>query len=411
MIGHIKPKICKLPSGAKDEYMNLYCSVCYSLRHEFGILGTLFVNSELAIILIALRDHFLPEENWYRCPARIHYTKKPISIHKAVDCAAKFSFLLGWLKVLDWETDKPSFYKKGIRKILDKKAGNLLATLNRESRHIIEQYYDLIASNCRDFSNVRRMSYLLSRAICIELGKQTEIDNSDLVSLSEFFGLVGESLAIADPLIDLGKDIEHKEYNPIWESAIRSDSSVFREYETYRSEYRRMESQIRSKLDSSELRNVLNNDFTTTLQLGLDELSSRIARRRGELFGSDFQLHSKDSASIHSLFRKSFHVGPSAILAFSGLYSAPHGYRVRDSLRGLRVGSPGQDAIETTLYRDQPESEGSGIYAASRDLKKSKKSKKQGWRQKIRSACCSEEACEGCACCCGEGCCECCDCE
>ena len=59
--------------------------------------------------------------------------------------------------------------------------------------------------------NVRRMSRLLSKTICIELGKQTSIGSDNLASLSELFGFMGELVAIADPLVDLKDDIS--EYN------------------------------------------------------------------------------------------------------------------------------------------------------------------------------------------------------
>ena len=249
MIGHIKPKVCKLPSGTRDEYMNLYCSICHSLRCQFGVLGSLFVNSELAIILLALRDYFAPVSGRRRCPAKGYLIKKPVSIHKVIHCAARFSFLLGWLKVSDWEADGPAFHKKLIKKLLDRKASSILASLGQRNRDVIQEYHSLTTDNCSDFMNVRRKSCLLSKTICIELGKQTSIGSDVLASLSEFFGLAGELVAVADPLIDLKNDIELGEYNPIWELSHRNISMLFHEYESCRLEYHRMEEQIRDELD------------------------------------------------------------------------------------------------------------------------------------------------------------------
>jgi len=398
MIGHIKPKVCKLPSETKDEYMKLYCSICHSLKSQFGILGTLLVNSELAIILLALRNYYTPEERQYRCPAKLRCTSKPISVHKAVNCASKFSFLLGWLKVLDWETDRPSRYKKWIRKSLDRRAYSLLATLSKESLHVVEEYRDLTAGNSSDFSDVRRMSRLLSRTICIELGKQTMIDSSDLMLLSDFFGLIGEIVALADPLIDLRKDIEAKEYNPIRESVVRNNSDISSEYGQHLSEYRRMESQIKSELDDPGLQNILNDDFTTTLRLGLDRLSSRITRKRDEFFEVGSGLHSKNTIAVYGL---------SAIFRFSRPYPALYG--------SLRTGLSGQKPVNSTTHEDQPGGAGYSINKASQDSKKPGKSKRKGRRRSESGGCWGW--CEGLECCCilGDGCgdcdCDVCDCD
>ncbi len=301
MIGHIKPKVCKLPSQAKDSYMKIYCSICHSLRHQYGILSALFVNSELAIVLLALRDYFVPGESWYRCPAKLHSTRKPVLIHEAVNHAAGLSLLLGWLKLLDWETDSPALHRKTIRKSLDKKAYRILANLRKETRSLIQEYQNLITGNCKGFSYVRRMSYLLSQTICIELGERTMISSHNLTPLSEFLGLIGELVSIADPLIDLHRDVKQGEYNPIWEAAAEDSLNLSREYERFRSEYHLIENRIIREMDNSELRNILNADFKTTLKLGLDNLSSRISTKRESLIESGFALHSRSSSFAYSL--------------------------------------------------------------------------------------------------------------
>lgn len=307
MIGHIKPKVCKLPSGTRGKYMNLYCSICHSLRFQFGVLGTLFVNNELAIILLALRDYFAPVSDRCRCPAKGFLVKKPVSIHRAVHYAARLSFLLGWLKVSDWEADSPALYKKLIKKLLDRKAGNILAGFGQMSRDVMEEYHNVATGNCGNFLNVRRMSYLLSKSICVELGKQTSIDSDSLTSLSELFGLIGELVAIADPLIDLKDDIEHREYNPIRESSHADVSMLFHEYEFYRLEYHHIEERIRNELDRPGAQNVMNDDLVTTLQHALDRLSSRIVKKRAEFFDSGW------NTSMSGFFRMTPQAGVAAL--------------------------------------------------------------------------------------------------
>lgn len=327
MIGHIKPKVCKLPSQAKDSYMKLYCSICHSLRHQYGILSTLFVNSELAIVLLALRDYFTPGESWYRCPAKLHSTKKPVLIHEAVNHAAGLSLLLGWLKLLDWETDSPALHRKAIRKSLDKKAYRILAKLRKESRNLIQEYQNLVTGNCQDFPYVRRMSHLLSRAICNELGSRTTINSDNLTPLSELFGLIGELVSISDPLIDLHSDVQRGEYNPIWEAAAGDSLNVSREYERFSSEYHLKENRIIREMDSPELRDVLNADFRTALKLGLDNLSLRISTKKESLIESGFALHSRSSSFAYSLPAASGFYSPRSSIQ-NALKFSKHQYRI-----------------------------------------------------------------------------------
>ncbi len=338
MIGHIKPKVCKLPSQAKDSYMKIYCSICHSLRHQYGILSALFVNSELAIVLLALRDYFVPGESWYRCPAKLHSTRKPVLIHEAVKHAAGLSLLLGWLKLLDWETDSPALHRKTIRKSLDKKAYRILANLRKETRSLIQEYQNLITGNCKGFSYVRRMSYLLSQTICIELGERTMISSHNLTPLSEFLGLIGELVSIADPLIDLHRDVKQGEYNPIWEAAAEDSLNLSREYERFRSEYHLIENRIIRGMDSPELRDILNTDFRTALKLGLDNLSSHISTKRESLIESGFALHSRSSSFAYSLSAASASYNPRSsiqrVLRFS-----KHQYRHTGSILNLQARS------------------------------------------------------------------------
>jgi hypothetical protein len=292
-------------------------------------------------VLLALRDYFTPGESWYRCPAKLHSTKKPVLIHEAVNHAARLSVLLGWLKLLDWETDSPALHRKAIGKSLDKKAYRILANLRKESRNLFQEYRDLIAGNSKDFLYVRRMSHLLSRAICVELGERTVINRGNLTPLSKFFGLIGELVSIADPLIDLHSDVQRGEYNPIWEAAAGNSLDVSREYERFRSEYHLIENRIVREMDSPELRDVLNTDFRTALKLGLDSLSSRISMKRESLLESGFVLHNKSSSFAYSLSAASGYFIPNFSIQ-SVLEFSKHQYRHTGNSLNLQARSKGR---------------------------------------------------------------------
>lgn len=208
------------------------------------------------------------------------------------------------------------------------------------------------------------------------------INSDNLTPLSEFFGLIGELVSIADPLIDLHRDVQRGEYNPIWESAAEDSLNVSREYERFRSEYHLIENRVIGEMDSPELRDILNADFKTALKLGLDNLSSRISTKRESLIERGFALHSRSNSFAYSLSAASGFYIPNFSIQ-NMLNFSKHQYRHTGNT--ITAKGPGGSGKRRRVFSCLEHCE------------------------------CCGHVCEGCICCsdcCGDGCnCDSCDCD
>ncbi|MGR8935002.1 MAG: DUF5685 family protein [Gammaproteobacteria bacterium] len=107
MLGHIKPPLCRLDASAKMHYRQAYCSVCYSLRRQFGLPAALLLNHELALSVAALPHHCgatVPPASC-ACPAQLFLTRRTVAQHSIIDRAARYRLVLAWLKLADWEAE------------------------------------------------------------------------------------------------------------------------------------------------------------------------------------------------------------------------------------------------------------------------------------------------------------------
>ena len=83
MLGHLAPSLCKLPIDTRKLYRTLYCSLCDSLRRQFGLVSSVLIDHELNLVLLAFTPYFLaaPVLNYTRCPTQLLLTRKPIYHH------------------------------------------------------------------------------------------------------------------------------------------------------------------------------------------------------------------------------------------------------------------------------------------------------------------------------------------
>ncbi|MGB0525114.1 MAG: DUF5685 family protein [Flammeovirgaceae bacterium] len=219
MIGHLRPSTCSLDQQTRATYQNFYCSICASLRGQYSLPYTLFINNELTLVLLAFEENMAVETGKTRCPSAGFTLKRPISKNHAVDLAAKLSLLLGWVKVVDWNADKPALYKKAIQQTLQHKVNQILPSIGLRFQQILQEYLLLTQENSHDFEYVNQQTGLLSKQIAIEIGLKTNTSQDKVVLVSELFRLCGQLISITDHLVDLEKDQLANQYNPILEDS------------------------------------------------------------------------------------------------------------------------------------------------------------------------------------------------
>ncbi len=276
MLGHLKPRTCQLSSTSKQHYQQLYCSICYSLRQQFGLAASFFINHELTLSLAAFPNYANFQTESCACPAKLFYKQKPILRDPSIDKAAQLCLLLAWLKLIDSETDKPAFYKKSLRLSIETKVQRVLVELSPATRQFIDSYLLLIRANSTDFTSTAKMSGLLAKQVFQELSKELG-DSQEVVT--EITLLLGELITVADALLDVKQDKQRQEFNPIIHAANQNGTTLEQEYTVLHTKYQSVIAQIKDKLDSS-----VNPLFCEILKLSLRNITSKIQQTQQTMF-------------------------------------------------------------------------------------------------------------------------------
>ncbi|MEZ4887252.1 MAG: DUF5685 family protein [Chitinophagales bacterium] len=280
MLGHLKPSLCSLETANKVAYRTLYCSICASLRQQYSLPYSLFINNELTLVLLALQPYYEATAEETPCPAAAFTQKNSAASHPAIDVAAKLSVLLGWIKVVDWETDQPKLYKKYLRKMLHRKVEQTLPQISEDFRQVIEEYLFLTKTNSKDEEKVREYSGLLSRHVVLEVGTQTVLDDVQLKEISVLFELSGQLIAIADHLIDLDDDMLQNQHNPIVFRSEQEKISLAEAYYHYLQICNRLKIDCLEQLSTLSKEGIIADSFKVAMQQSFRNIDRQIQQKR-----------------------------------------------------------------------------------------------------------------------------------
>ncbi|MCU0443361.1 MAG: DUF5685 family protein [Microscillaceae bacterium] len=279
MLGHLKPAICSLNSESKLEYRQFYCGICAALRRENSLPYALFLNNELTLVLLAFQTYLLDNQKLTTpCPAKIYLQRNPAYQHSVINLASRLSLVLGWLKVNDWATDRPRFYKRILSNILQGKINKILPELNPNTQQVIQHYLDLTISNSTDFEEVRLYSGLLSQSITLEIGKQTQANSIVIEKIGSLFQIIGEMIAIADHLLDVEADLLGNQYNPIIEQAHTQNTTLADLYLKFKKDYNYLKINALFQLNELTEQSIVSQNFSITFQASINHLTSKITQ-------------------------------------------------------------------------------------------------------------------------------------
>jgi hypothetical protein len=287
MLGHLKPRFCQLSSPAKQHYQHLYCSICYSLRQQFGLSASFLINHELTLSLAAFPVYATMRTEECACPAKLFCTQKPILRDPLIDKAAQLCVLLVWLKLVDWETDSPAFYKKRLRQIFEAKVQPILADLSNPTRQFIDAYLLLIRANSVDFSSSVQMSGLLASHIFQELSRDCPQTQA---AISEITLLLGELITLADALLDLKQDLKTQQFNPIIHATAENHTTLELEFRYLTADYEQLVHKIKQLLAAKHL-TTINPVFSEILQQSLHNLTRKIQAAQTAMFTTSNNEH------------------------------------------------------------------------------------------------------------------------
>lgn len=279
MLGHLRPYSCSLPKKTKENYQNLYCSICSSLRNQYSLPYSILLSNEMTLVLMAFEPYYEAKEGKTPCPLTAFTIKNPKSDHPAIDLAARLSTLLAWIKAVDWETDRPRFYKKYLRKNLQKKVKNTLPELLTEFKKILEEYLILTKQDSTDYEKVRAYSGLLSENIAKAIGNLTDIPEDIAPKITDLFRLSGEAISLADHLIDVEKDIQKKQYNPIAYQA-KDTITLQQNYLRLLRDFNLIKYNLLQQTQELEKENQISRNFSEAFRQSLNRLGADVLKKK-----------------------------------------------------------------------------------------------------------------------------------
>lgn len=269
MLGHIQPPLCRLGSPARNRYRQLYCSMCYSLRQQFGLPASLLISHELTLGLVAATDGLAVSVESCACPARMFCSQRPMIRHATVDHAARLNLVLVWLKLVDWESDGRRTYMRWLRQALEGRIKPILAELSPTTREFVAEYIALIKTPTPEFSAIRTYSGELGRRLFAEFSPESSADIGRIVAL------VGETIPVADALLDLQRDISRQHYNPVIAAAEQANIPLEEAYQDLYREYHELLQKAMGLLATTE-----NPTLAETLTQSFARLSTNIDQTR-----------------------------------------------------------------------------------------------------------------------------------
>jgi hypothetical protein len=265
MLGHIRPPTCRLRPTTRTEYRHLYCSMCHSLRRQFGLPASFLISHELTIGLLAHADSLAAPLEYQPCPARLYCEKRPILRHPIIDKAARMNLLLVWLKLVDWEADSRKFYSGLARRLVESRIQRFWLELSESARRFLDDYIRLIKSPNPASTEIQGGSGLLAANLLAEIVPDHDADTGAILAL------VGEIIPVADALLDCERDIQKGQYNPIIEASRQRAVPMAEAYGGLLQTYLDLAGQIRRRLATTD-----NEAFAEVLSGSLAGLSARI---------------------------------------------------------------------------------------------------------------------------------------
>lgn len=283
MLGHFKPRYCRLSPAARQAYQQAYCGLCANLRARFGATAALLVNHELSLVLVTLAPVISRASPSFpvftRCPARLMLRRRKIqAAHSVQEEAAGFALLLAWLKALDWETDRPGWRATWLRGFLQGKLAGW--SRDRKTDILLAEYAALTRRSRADLDIVMARSAAFSRHAVQRISRLA--DYSPIPGYVEVFAGAAELLPLADHLLDVWRDQRQGQFNPLLSEAGGDASAlpgvIHRFQDCYRRKARELETHLHRLSGEMPL-------FVEIAAESLRHLSSRVAMSAAPLEG------------------------------------------------------------------------------------------------------------------------------
>ena len=147
MYGYVSVNTSELKVRESEEYNARYCGLCDSLRRNFGRVGQLTLQHDMAFLVYLLSGLYEPEETSFEGRCIAHPMKKRAFIRSDIsDYAADMNVLLAWFKLEDDKEDDNS-----------KKARIMMAALRKGADRVRSKYPEKVEAINAAFSHLHRL--------------------------------------------------------------------------------------------------------------------------------------------------------------------------------------------------------------------------------------------------------------
>jgi Family of unknown function (DUF5685) len=291
MIGNINPYLSAQPD-LFNSFMRPYCSLCKSLRQQYDLPTSLLLNYELSYILLSVDPYINASSTSTACPSSFFTKKKQAYEHPAIDKAARLSILLGWIKSIDFITDeKKKITSRWLMRMAEKKLGKravkILNEIHPNTKEAILAYVEVSKNSMENMDTIREKTYTLSSQVCYEIIVETSLPKADYAIYMDFFGQLGISIALLDPLLDLEKDLEKDAYNPILEAYSKNGTELKAHYISFFQDYKSSYNQLKAVLQNEHK---FTHQFSAIMMKTMENTFSKIQKATDQLFGGIEEL-------------------------------------------------------------------------------------------------------------------------
>lgn len=213
MFGYILTDKDQLSKEEQIKYRSYYCGLCRTLKEHYGSAGQMALNFDMTFLYILLCSLYEPVEQVETGRCIIHpFRKKEHRQAEYAHYAADMTVLLAYYNALDdWHDDR-NHMKLRYAKKLEQFIPDLEAKYPRQSK--------AVKDNIEAINTLEREKVIHLDAVANCFGKlmgEIFVPYEDIWS-GKLFALgenLGKFIYFMDAWEDAGKDLKHKNYNPL----------------------------------------------------------------------------------------------------------------------------------------------------------------------------------------------------
>lgn len=233
MFGYVRPAKPELKVREWEAYSAVYCGLCHTLQHRYGLVPRFFLNYDFTFLAMLLSPgEQKPCTEGKRCFVCPHRKKKVLCPNEALELAADESVILTYHQLRDTAAD----------------SGGLKAAAARFLGLLLRPSYRKAAAYCPEFDrvvreNLARLSQL-EREHCPSLDRPADAfadilraaapntgNAAEDRAMGQLLYHVGRWIYLIDAWDDLEKDRKSGNYNPLllrWDDGPQANREAFR---------------------------------------------------------------------------------------------------------------------------------------------------------------------------------------